>query len=239
MLRKKAREAIQRHAAALPADADPTTATMYFHAQMELAKFLYKDAADDLRAGKLAEAAAKYKQMGKFVEQHYQTFTKSTDQVRGQDTKTRLDTLMTVLAEVQQARAGRRRVSPGQLRQGAVRRARRPACSRRSRSWPRRKGTIRIKDHLVTGEIVGLALRANMQKGDMEAAKQIFDILDRLSPEDEGGLQVGQLQHDGSAWSPTSSCRSSELKQREERRQAQGARSRTSPSSSTTSPPRS
>ena len=44
---------------------------------------------------------------------------------------------------------------------------------------------IRIKDYRITGDIIGLALRANVQNGNADQGKKILDVLQRLSGLDE------------------------------------------------------
>jgi hypothetical protein len=53
-----------------------------------------------------------------------------------------------------------------------------------------KEGKIRVKDHVVAGEILGLALRTYVQKGDLDNAKAIFGLLERLAPEDGDALEV-------------------------------------------------
>jgi hypothetical protein len=197
-LRKQARAAIQRMPASLPADADATTATMYFHAQMELPKIWYEEAGDDLKAGQLAKASDKYKQMSKFVEQHYQTFTKSNVKFEA-ETKTKLNTLMTVLqkygklglADVEYRLGNFDKVLSDEFAGAVVKEVLKKAP---------KKGPIKIKDHQVTGELVGLALRTHIQKGkeeDLNTAKELFNVLTRLSS-DEDGLLVDNRNMMGS-----------------------------------------
>src|SRR5207244_5032025 len=47
------------------------------------------------------------------------------------------------------------------------------------------EGPIRLKDFEVTGNILGLALRANVQKGETAKAKSILKLLERLSGDDD------------------------------------------------------
>ena len=49
------------------------------------------------------------------------------------------------------------------------------------------KAPIKIRDYQVTGDLLGLALRANVQKGNIARAEQILGYLDRLTGE-EGGI---------------------------------------------------
>jgi tetratricopeptide (TPR) repeat protein len=54
---------------------------------------------------------------------------------------------------------------------------------------------IRVKDHRLTGEILALALRANVQKGKVNEAKEILGLLRRLTGEgEEGGTAAAVLQ---------------------------------------------
>jgi hypothetical protein len=185
-LRKQAMAAIQRMPASLPADADATTATMYFHAQMELPKIWYEQARADLNAGQLAGASDKFKQMSKFVEQHYQTFAKAKIEFE-KDTKAQLDTLMTVLqkygklglADVEYQLGDYDKVLSDEFAGAVVKEMLKKAP---------KQGPIKIKDHQVTGELVGLALRAHIQKEEFDRAKELFDVLTRLSSDQDGLL---------------------------------------------------
>jgi hypothetical protein len=186
-LRARARKAIGRMPSSLPADTDPTTATMYYHAQMEEPKSLYREAAEDLRAQKFADASGKYKQMGKIIEQHHAAFKKSTVKFE-EKTKKDLDTMMTVfgkyaklgLADVEYRMGRYDQVLSfnlvGPLMQEVEAKAKTP-------------GKIRVKDHVVAGEILALALRTYVQKGELDRAQVMFDILERLAGDDDNALQ--------------------------------------------------
>lgn len=189
-LRKRAREAIKRMPAALPSDADASTATMYFHAQMEEAKFLYKDAADALRTQNLKDASTSYKQMSKFVEQHFDTFKKSPLKFEDK-TKNDLTMLMTVLgkyaklglADVEYRLASYDKVLSLELLGPLIEEMKKAGAKEK-------EGKIRIKEHVVAREGLALALRTYVQKGDLDNAKLIFDILERIAPEDDGAFDA-------------------------------------------------
>jgi hypothetical protein len=188
--RGRARAAIKRLPPTLPSDADATTATMYFHAQMEEAKFLYKDAADDLTTQKLPDATAKYKQMGKFVEQHFDTLKKSSLKFEDK-TKSDLTTLMSVLgkyaklglADVDYRLGDYGKVLSFEALGPFVEEVKKLAAKNP-------EGKVKVKDFVVTGEILALALRTYVEKGDVDNGKLIFDILERLAPEGDGGLDA-------------------------------------------------
>ncbi|GEM_PF-1933861 len=182
-LRARARKAIQRMPNSLPADADPSTGRMYLLAQMEEPRILYREAAEDLRAQKLADAASKFKQMNKFIEQHYDAFKKST--VKFEDkTRKDLDTMMTVmqkyaklgLADVEYRLGNYDKVLSFDLVGPLV---------QKLKEESKKEGKIRVKEHVVSAEILGLALRTYVQKDELESAEQIFKILERLAPENE------------------------------------------------------
>lgn len=187
-LRERARAAIKRSPSSMPADADPTTATMYLHSQMEEAKFLYSDAAVSLKAGMLADASAKYKNMGKFVEQHFNSFKKSTLKFEDK-TKNDLTTLMTVLDKY--AKLG---LADVEYRLGNYDKVLSfdlvgPLVQQISEKG-KKEGKIRVKDHVVVGEVLGLALRTYVQKNDLEKATDVFKLLDRLAPEGDDAFQA-------------------------------------------------
>jgi hypothetical protein len=50
------------------------------------------------------------------------------------------------------------------------------------------KSPIRLKDYQATGQILGLVLRAHVQKGNIDHAKQILGYLERLTGEEGGGV---------------------------------------------------
>ncbi|MCI0684530.1 MAG: hypothetical protein L0Y71_20655 [Gemmataceae bacterium] len=189
-LRARARAAIRRMPSSLPGDADVNTATMYFHAQMEEAKALYKDAAEHLNVQKLPEATAKYRQMGKFVDHHFNTFNKSNLEFE-KDTRSKLTTLMSVLgryaklglADVDYRLADYDKVLSFDGIGPYV-------TEIKARAAKVKEGKVRIKEHVVAGETLALALRTYVQKADVVSAKQIFDIIERLAPEDDGGLDA-------------------------------------------------
>ncbi|MCS7046556.1 MAG: hypothetical protein NZO58_09395, partial [Gemmataceae bacterium] len=180
--RRKARAAIQRLPNTLPPEADASTAVMYFHARMEEAKFLYADAAVDMKAGTLAFAAAKYRDMENWVNKHYEMFKKLPPKFISEKNANELTTLMTVLdkyaklglADVDYRLGNYDKV----LSFGLVG----PVLAE-LREQAKKEGKITVKDHAVTTEVVTLALRTYVQKRDLDNAKLFFDILQRLTPE--------------------------------------------------------
>ena len=92
------------------------------------------------------------------------------------------------------------------------------------------KDPIRFKDFEVTGDLLGLALRANVQKGNTARAKEILVYLDRLAGEGEGAAEsTNVLLADQRPASP-----GARVSRRRATRPSSIPRSRISPPSSTT-----
>jgi hypothetical protein len=47
-------------------------------------------------------------------------------------------------------------------------------------------GPVRYKDHKITASLLGLALRANIQKGDIDRSKELLGVLQRLQGTEDG-----------------------------------------------------
>jgi hypothetical protein len=61
-----------------------------------------------------------------------------------------------------------------------------------------KSGPVRMKDYRVTGDILGLALRAHVQQGSADKGKEILDVLKRITSEDgtTSGNVVGAVLND-------------------------------------------
>ncbi len=180
----KARQAILR----TPnpgADADPNTATLYFSAQLEQAGFLYADAAEELRKKDFAKANQKYFEMQKFVADLKSRLNKTTNKMSG-DSYKRLELAAGVMASY--ARLGLAEVLYRGGQYDKVLADTKDTVARFEKLKGDGKAPIRLKDYVVSGEVLGLALRANVQKGNIAKAEEILSYLDRLAGEEENAL---------------------------------------------------
>jgi hypothetical protein len=167
----------------LPANIDTSSATMYFHAQVEEAKFLYAEGAELLQKSDTAKALQKYQQMAQFVDGINKELQTPTLKLPD-DTKSKLGFFLGTMskyarlgmADVEYRAGNYDKVLAADLTGSVVDMVKKEAA---------KGGVIRLEDFQVTGEILGLALRANVQKGKVDEAKLILKSLENLKgPED-------------------------------------------------------
>jgi hypothetical protein len=182
----------------LPANPDSATVQMYFAAQIEQGKLLYEQGSAAAREGDPKLAAARYAEMVKFVEQLEQQFQKAENLIKEDVPKVDPKIKEPVPEKVAVSPRQQLRQAIGTLKKfGLV-----GACDLAYRAGnydqilakemaggvlaqvqtlakPGEK--IQIPDFQVTGDILGIALRAQVQKGDITAAKVTLDVLQRLT----------------------------------------------------------
>ncbi|MCI0737915.1 MAG: hypothetical protein L0Y72_02645, partial [Gemmataceae bacterium] len=180
----KARQAILR-TPSLSSDADANTAAMYFYSQMELGKLLYEDAAKELEKKDQAKANQKYLEMQKFVAGLKAQLDKTPVKLTA-ETRNKLDFSLAVMTTY--ARLGLSDVLYRGGQYDKVLADTKDTVARFEKLKGDGKAPIRLKDYVVTGEVLGLALRANVQKGNIAKAEEILSFLDRLSGEEENAL---------------------------------------------------
>lgn len=176
----------------LPKDADPSTAAMYFFAKMELSKFLYSDAAQILSKApaekKVQDAAvAKYIEMAKYL-----------DGLRGRFVKLPIKLTPTTRDKIAYSLDVMGKYADLGLADVEFRRGRfekviaetKPVVDRVLADAAKAKGgaPIRYADYQVTGDVLGLALRAYVQKGNIDMGKKLLDAVKRLAPKDESAI---------------------------------------------------
>lgn len=176
----------------LPAGIDPSSAAMFMFARNEYSKFLYGDGMEDLNNGKTAQAALKFKEMIDFNKQLQDQFAKLPVKLTDETGKKVAFTLGVMdkygklgLAETE-FKAGQYDKVLGPELAGAV-----VAEVKKLAQTP---GQIRMPDFKVVGEVLGLALRANVQKGKVDDAREILKLIERLSgPEGELPVDASAL----------------------------------------------
>jgi hypothetical protein len=171
----------------LPPDADPNTAAMYFFAQLELPKFYYADAAAALEKNDLARADALYKTMEKSVAELKANLAQTPAKL-SKETRGKIDFSVDVL--VKYVRLGAAGLDYRRGDYNKVLQVTAPVEAAVEQKKGDGKGPIRVKDYQVTGDILGLALRAHVQKGDILKAKQLFGYLERLASDEAEGAVI-------------------------------------------------
>jgi hypothetical protein len=180
VLEGQARAAIARMK--LSPDADPTTAYSYFLAKLENAKFIYVEAIRHLNAGEMVPATQKLIDMTKSTEQLRDEYAKLKVKLRPEAHEhvtygaAAMDKLNRYgRAEIEYRAGNYDKVLDAKLTGDVVAQVEKLGQA---------QGPIRMKDFQVTGDILGLALRANVQKGETAKAKSILKLLERLAGED-------------------------------------------------------
>jgi hypothetical protein len=180
--------------------ADPTTATMYFMAQMELGKFMFEEAGEELKAKQADKAAARYIEMSKSLAELSERFEKLPVKV-SPESRERIEYTLGVLRKY--ADVGLANVEFNKGNYDAVFKTTQPVVQRVLKDASATKGDIRYKDHQITGDLLGLALRAHIQKGDVAKGQELLAVLQRLQGDggeiggDRANVVRGVLQQIG------------------------------------------
>lgn len=164
---------------ALPATIDSSSAAMYLFAKMEYGKWLYGEGTQHLNKGEVAPAAAKFREMTAFNKQLQEQFAKLPVKLTD-DTKKKVVFTLGILdkygklglAETEFKAGNYDKVLGPELAGSVVADIKKLGAA---------AGPIRLADYEVAGEVLGLALRANVQKGNVNDAREILKLLERLT----------------------------------------------------------
>jgi hypothetical protein len=183
-------------------DDSPSVITMYYFAKLEMSKFMYSEGFDEINANQPLKAIKQFNQMAKYVKDMQEQIGKLSGKAISPENREQIEFSMQVmtkyadlgLAEAKfrdptikspdrfdQVLAATKKVVDDVLKKGAA-----------------TKDDIPMKDYSVTANILSLALRANVQKGNVEQGKAILDVLNRLSGAkgEKAGNVVGGLLKD-------------------------------------------
>ena len=200
----QARAALARMPTLTPKNESSTVIAMYFYSKLELAKYHYIDAIEELNARQELKAVKKCNELSAYVKALSAEFQQVSMHKGGDDyipngslSKQNHEqiqfSLATWLKYADLGIAETRFRSDAKDRFDQVLKATDPVVNDTialSKKIPADQ-PIALKDHRVTGDILGLALRANVQKGNVERGKAILDVLKRLTgPEGEKGANV-------------------------------------------------
>jgi hypothetical protein len=177
-LTEKVRQAVDR-IPALPNEADSTTAYMYFLAKLEKAKILYSDGYRLLKEEPL-KAGQKYKEMGKYLADLAASFDKLPIKLQ-QENRSRIDSELNVLRKYADLGQAEVQFREGKFEQ--VLKVTQPTLDAVKKRDGGKGGPIRMTDYQVSGEILGLALRADVQQGNIKGAKETLGLIKRLADE--------------------------------------------------------
>jgi hypothetical protein len=183
--KQRALAILKRIADKLPANADSPTAQMFFAAQIEQGKLLFEEGSRRARQGDLKGAAVKYGEMVQFVSRLEQQFAKSSAPIPAQPRKQLQQALGTLkkygllgAADLEYRAGNYDKVLSKDLAGGVLAQV---------QTLGKGNGAIALPDSQLTGDILGLALRAQVQKGDLKGAESTLNLLQRLG-DTEGQL---------------------------------------------------
>ncbi len=185
-------------------DDSPSVITMYYFAKLEDSKFMYADAVEDMGnpAGEL-KAIKKLTEMSKYVrdlQNQIGTLPGKTISAQNRDQIEFTMQVMLKYADLGMAEVKFRSTNDGRF--DDVLKATKSVVDDAIAKGSATKGDIAMKDYRVTGDILSLALRANVQKGNIAQGQAILDVLNRLrGPEanQKPGNVVAVLLNDISA----------------------------------------
>jgi hypothetical protein len=185
LLLSKAQAALDR-LPPLPDGADPTTAQFYFAAKLEKGNALYGDAFEHSRKSEAAAALKSYAALDKFqaeLKQQYEKHAKRFSPEAQEQFAAALKRLQNL------ARYG---IVQGEYRAGRYDAVLAPKAAGEVVAQVRKLagkdgGAIHVPDARLTGEILGLAMRASVQKGKVAEARDILGLLRRLAGNDRDG----------------------------------------------------
>jgi hypothetical protein len=169
----------------LPADADTNTAGMYFRSQLQKAAIYNMDAVAALGQNDLTKAEQNYHELVKFVTGLHADLDKSPAKLSAE---TRDQLALNSEAWLKYARYGLADLDYRRGRYDQVLKATEDVVALVDKLKGDGKSPIRLKDYQATGQILGLVLRANVQKGNIDKAKQILGYLERLTGVEGGGV---------------------------------------------------
>ncbi len=169
----------------LPDTADTATTQMYFAAQLEKANFLYFAAAEHARKSATAQAGKDYAALEAFALDLSKQFAKHAARLPEESR----EQFAAAFKQIQnRARFG---IAQAEYRAGEYDKVLSPNATGAVLEEVRKlagKGNepIKVADARVTGELLGLAMRASVQKGQIDQAKNILSLLRRLTGDDKG-----------------------------------------------------
>lgn len=182
---KLAERALQvvRELPELPARPDAETAALYFSTQIEAANLAFESAADALEAGQIAQATKAYAELEGRAGQLAGQLAK-VESVLEDKTRAPLAQAVEQVKTLGQLGLARAEYRAGQWEK--VLKQTGPAVEQLASAGKESKGLLKRADAAVAGDLLGLALRAQIQLGNVAEARQLMLLLRRLADEKTG-----------------------------------------------------
>ncbi len=167
-------------------DESPSVITMYYYAKLEMTKFMYAEAVADLNPAGELKAIKTLGEMSKYVRDlQNQIGTLPGKSISAEHREQIEFTLQIMLkyADLGIAEAKFRSDSKDRFEQVITTTQNVVTDTLKMASAVPKDQPIKLKDHRVTGDILSLALRANVQKGDVKKGMLILEAMQRLADE--------------------------------------------------------
>lgn len=159
----------------------PAVITKYFSAKLEMSKYLYAEAIEELNAREELKAVKLCNDMKKYVNDLHKEIDKLPGDAMSPQNREQLEFTMQVMLKYADLGIAESKFrSDRKDRFDEVLEATKTVV-KDVLDKAKTPGDIKLKDFRLTGDILGLALRASVQKGDVEKGKAILDVLQRLS----------------------------------------------------------
>lgn len=168
-------------------DDSSTVITIYYYAKLELSKFMYSEAIDDMNAREELKATKKLTDMAAYVRDLQNQFGTLPGKSISAENRDQIEFTMQIMlkyADLGIAEVKFRGDKADRFDQVIA--ATKGVVDTVLGKAKSTTGDIAMKDYRVTGDILSLALRANVQKGNIDQAKTILDVLNRLRGVDAG-----------------------------------------------------
>jgi hypothetical protein len=174
----------------------PSVITMYFFAKIEMSKFLYSEAYDEMNASAELKAVKKCNEMAKYLKDlQAELGTVAKGRITDKSHEQIDFTLRVMLKYADLGIAEAKFRGDAGDRFDQVLKATESVVTEMLAEAKKMPGADPIvkKDNAVIGKILGLALRASVQKGDVTRGKAILDVLQRLKGEAGNDAGTGNV----------------------------------------------
>jgi hypothetical protein len=183
-------------------DESPSVITMYYFAKLEMTKFMYADAVADLNPAGELNAIKTLNEMSKYTRDLQNQISSLPGKSISPENREQIEFTMRIMLKYADLGIAEAKFRGGRLDEviTATQNVVNDTLKMGSAVPPGQ--FIKLKDHRVTGDILSLALRASVQKGDVAKGQAILDLMQRLADEKGNpvsGKAVAVLLNDISA----------------------------------------
>lgn len=175
----------------LPADADPLTTRMYFFAHLEQSSLLYADAAAELNRNDFPKATARYHDMARFLDELKARFDKLPLDRLGKEAREQFERSWDAMKMY--SRVGRAEVDYRGGKYDKVLSDMADVVAVVNKLKGDLKTHIKLRNHQAISDMLVLSMRALVQKGKTDNARDLMKVIENLRGEDGSELEQTNL----------------------------------------------